>query len=268
MDIHQLTQNASFQGWMVGLPVAYIFIAGTCRVINAFPHTLPLGTRASDYVSFDVVAGSTLTFMSYVGFIAWFNMHGTDAEFSYLHVAENKFYGEADFITNHLIIPMLSYQIWNTVICLLLNDLRNPMMILHHIATASIAYGCTYPYGSYYTIFFFGVTESTGIPLTLLDIMEKLKWDKKYMNFYKACQLCFFVMFFMFRIFHWSVTIYYYWTESWQLVVDHVAHSNFHVISNLFSSFFLTGLQFYWGWSMLAMVMGGALSEEGDKKKS
>jgi hypothetical protein len=265
MDIQQLSQNPFFQGWIVALPVAYILISGAFRLLNAFPHTLPLGTRASDYVTFDIVAGSTLTFMSYVGFTAWFTLHGHEAEFSHFTVVDNKFYGEADFITNHLIIPMLCYQIWNTVICILLPDLRKPVMILHHIVTASLAYGCTYPYGAYYTIFFFGVAESTNVPLTLLDIMEKLNWDKKYAIAYKACQLCFLVMFFIFRIFLWTVTIYYYMTESWQLVVDDVAHSNFHVITNLFSSTFLTGLQYYWGYSMIAMVMGGAL--DGDQKK-
>lgn len=249
---------------MLALPMVYIVIAGGFRVLNWSPQALPKGTRTSDFVAFEIVAGSILTFMSYIGFTAWFDLGGPDAEISYLAVVDNKFYGNADFITNHLIIPMLCYQIWNTVICILLADLREPVMIMHHIVTASLAYGCTYPFGAYYTIFFFGVAESTNIPLTSLDIMEKLHWDKNYNSAYKLCQLSFLVMFFIFRVFLWTHTIYFYWTESWQLVVDGVAHSKFHVVTNLFSSFFLTGLQYYWGYLMLGMVASGVLGGEGD----
>lgn len=267
MDLQLLSETPSFQKWMVGLPVAYIAVAVLFRVLNMFPEKLPLGSRASDYISFDIVAGSTLTFMSYVGFTAWFNLQGEDAEWSHSSVSGDKFYSNADFITNHLIIPMLSYQIWNTVICILLNDLRKPVMILHHLVTASLAYGCTYPYGAYYTIFFFGVAESTNIPLTILDVMEKLQLDKKHTTAYQGCQLCFLLSFFIIRIFLWTITIYYYLTESWQLVVDGVAHSNFHVITNLFSSFFLTGLQYYWGYLMIDMLAGELNKKSDDEEK-
>mmetsp|Transcript_19459 Transcript_19459/g.36264 ORF Transcript_19459/g.36264 Transcript_19459/m.36264 type:complete len:276 (+) Transcript_19459:36-863(+) len=262
MDLRQLSETPAFQHWMVGLPVAYMVIAGTFRLVNLFPEKLPLGSRSSDYISFDIVAGSTLTFMSYVGFTAWFNLQGPQHEWSSSAVEGDKFYSNADFVTNHLIIPMLSYQLWNTVICLLLNDLRKPVMILHHIVTASLAYGCTYPYGAYYTIFFFGVAESTNIPLTILDIIEKLKLEKKYAAIFKVCQVCFLLSFFIIRVFMWTVTIYYYLTESAQLIIDGVAHSKFHVITNFFSSFFLTGLQYYWGYCMIVMVAGGELDTD------
>lgn len=265
--MRELLLNPFMRGWMIGLPVAYVVLALLFRALNLFPHRLPAGTRGSDYLAFDIVAGCSLTFLSVVGFISWFSLLGEDSEYSSSVVFGDKFYGSADFITHHIVIPMLSYQIWNTVICVILNDLRSPVMIMHHIVTATLAFGCLFPYGSYYTIYFFGVSEATNIPLTVLDIMEKMLLDKAYPFLFQCSQAVFFVSFMIIRVFLWTFTIYFYITESWQLVVDGVAHSNFHVITNLFSSFFLTGLQYYWAWSMMMMVKEMIFGKSAGKKK-
>ena len=77
-------------------------------------------------MAFEIVAGICVTYLGIVGTLAFFNLY---SNFNMNEINDDKFYGHGQFVEDHLIMPMLSYQGWNFLLCLYNNDLRDPAMI-------------------------------------------------------------------------------------------------------------------------------------------
>lgn len=200
--------------------------------------------------------------MACVGVISWFELGSI---WNKNTLEDDKFYHTSSFVNDHLCIPMLVYQMWNVVICVLLNDLRDPIMIGHHIVTAALAYTATI-FAHYYSCFFFGVTEITNIPLTLMDVFDHFpEFKAKYPTIKMVTEGMFAIMFFIVRIFMWTNILFHYIQDSYILIVTGTAHSNFVLLFNIVCSLFLTGLQFMWA-RQIIIAIRDTLSPK-DKKK-
>ena len=63
------------------------------------------GSRASDILAFEIVAGLCVTYLGIAGFIAYFSLFGVDI---YESLEVDRFYAKSSYIENHLIYPMVS----------------------------------------------------------------------------------------------------------------------------------------------------------------
>ena len=163
------TKSPFFRAWFVGVPVLFFALAFLFRALgwwNFKLKTMKKGklvdssTRASDDMAFEIVAGICVTYLAVAGFVCASGLAG-----DYAKLAGNPYYGYSQFVIDHLVYPMLSYQGWNVLICLPglgLESLNNPAMIGHHIATGSLAYLGMAPYLHYRALFFFGMAEVTS----------------------------------------------------------------------------------------------------------
>jgi hypothetical protein len=192
--------------------------------------------------------------MATIGAISWFELGN---EWNRKHLAHDTFYVTTDFVNTHLCIPMIIYQLWNVVICILLNDLRDPIMIAHHLVTAYLAYTATI-FGHYYACFFFGLTEITNIPLTIMDIFDHFPYlNTKYSYINNISRISFAIMFYTVRIFMWIQTMYNYWRDSYIVITSGRAHSIPILLLNIISSAFLTVLQLLWAYKIASAVLNG-----------
>lgn len=212
--------------------------------------------EGSDIMAFEIVAGICVTYLGIVGTLATFNLY---PEFNTKDIDNDKFYGRAQFVEDHLIMPMLSYQGWNVLLCLFNADLRDPAMIGHHIATFSLAYFGLNPYVHYYALFFFGFAEMTNIPLTLVDIFKYFPdLKEKYPTLNEICRISFAVSFIIIRLIIWPYISYGFWVGSIDLLQSGKAHSPFVVFVFLGANIFLTGLQFLWGSKIFGFLFKGS----------
>jgi hypothetical protein len=219
----------------------------------------------SDIMAFEIVAGLCVTYLGVVGTLAMFHLY---PEFDMTELEKNKFYGQAQFVEDHLIMPMLSYQGWNVLLCLVNADLRDPAMIGHHIATFSLAYFGLNPYVHYYALFFFGFAEMTNIPLTLVDIFKYFPdLKEKFSTINEICRISFALSFIVLRLIVWPYVSYGFWVGSLNLLQSGEAHSPLVVFVFLAANIFLTGLQFFWGSKIFGFLFKKSDKKDGKKAK-
>jgi len=234
-----------FIGWFIGVPGLYLSLLTYFRLKNYWSFATRKGSRASDIMAFEIVAGACVTYLGIAGFIAYFSLFGVD-EVSNLE--KNKFYGKSDYVVNHLIYPMISYQGWNLLLCLVNSDLRDPFMIGHHAVTGSLAYFGLAPYLHFYGLFYFGIAELTNIPLTIVDVFKYFPDMAKSMPITNQInRISFAVTFIILRLIIWPIYSYPFWVGSIELLKTNTAHSSAVVGIFLGANLFLTGLQFLWG---------------------
>lgn len=265
-DFISWIQEDQFKLWFALVPATYIFFVVLFRGLGWWPEKARKGSRLSDIMSYEIIAGLIVTYVGVAGTYGWLEMtNNPDSEFHPLQF--NRFYGKSQFFVDHLMTPMFSYQVWNVVLCFVLSDLFEPFFIGHHSVTAILAFFGTNPYVHYYGLFFFGVAELTNIPLTFVDVFKYFPEMKvKFSMVNEVSRVVFALSFIILRLIIWPIVSYEFWKESVNLVQTGEAHSNFVVIFFLFANLFLTGLQFLWGSKIFAFLLPKKSSKKGGKK--
>ena len=204
---HSVPMTFPFIAWGVGVPVAHVLLIVLFRTMGLWDFKTRKGSRASDIMAFEIVAGLCCCYLAAVGCIAWFRPEGLVPESwatEFATIDNDKFYGHAQFVEDHLIAPMLGYQVWNLLLCFISKDLMDPAMIGHHLITGSLAFIGLHPYLHWYGLFFFGFAEITNVPLTLVDIFKyfpDLKARFSLVN--EASRVIFAVLFLSIRLIIW-----------------------------------------------------------------
>jgi len=62
--------------------------------------------------------------------------------------------------------------LWDIPCSLFVADLREGLMVAHHIGMAIVASSSTRPLFSFYATFFFGAIEVSGVPLSIVDLFH------------------------------------------------------------------------------------------------
>ena len=126
-------------------------------------------------MAFMITAGACVTYLGVAGVVGYLSLFGVDCFGDFEKSAEGRdptFYGRSDFVDNHMIYPMISYQGWNLLYTLVNADQFSWNMVGHHGVTGLLAYFGLSPYLHCYGLFFFGIAELTNIPLTFVDVFK------------------------------------------------------------------------------------------------
>lgn len=176
MDHGIQIENVYFQAWFVAVPLLFVALSQTFKALNLWNFPCRRGTRASEIMAFMIVAGLCVTWLGIAGVIGFYGLFGVDCEGDFKRTAvegtDPYFYGRSDFVENHMIYPMISYQGWNLLYTLINPDQFSFSMVGHHGVTGLLAYFGLRPYLQYYGLFFFGIAELTNIPLTFVDTFK------------------------------------------------------------------------------------------------
>lgn len=97
-------------------------------------------------MTYMIVGGVMVTWIAVISTLVWFGIVGDiDA------LGKNTFYGHSHLVEQQLLVPMFSYQLWNTVVCLAWRELRQPQMIAHHLLVLGL---CTFAIDAAYLHYF------------------------------------------------------------------------------------------------------------------
>ena len=254
MKIGELELTPVLICWCTFVPLLHITLVSVFRLLDFLPQLSRKGCRSSDIVALEIVSSVC---------VVWVAVAGTLGFFNFFEVVDNldiyttgKFYSRSIFVEENLVIPMLSYQLWNLVACILHNEYRDVATIGHHVVTAGLAYCGFAPYAQYYALFYFGVAEVTTIPLNIMTIFKHVpQLSANYPNVYTNSRNVFVVGYFIVRIFWWPVVSYELFFGCMDLLNNNLAHSNIVVWYFLFANLFLTGLQFFWAYLIVRKAL-------------
>lgn len=250
---HSIPLTKTFYLWSIIPPISYILLILLFRLINLYPNKCKKGSRASDILSFQIVAGICLAYLGINGVILWFNLN---SNYTMDNLIKDKYHAREEFVENFLLLPMLSYQFWQIILCFILNDLFDVAMIAHHILTFLLAYICLHPVLHYYVCFYFGLAEITNLPLTIIDTFKYFPdLGEKFYYLNRFCKYSFASLFFIIRIFYWTYITFNMLLFLVPLCWNGNAHNIYVIFYFLFAATFLTGLQYFWGYKIFFIVM-------------
>lgn len=272
MKIGELELTPILIFWCTFVPLLHITLVSVFRLLDWLPQLSRKGCRSSDIVALELVSSVCVMWVAVAGIVGFFNFFDVmDNQDIY---TTGKFYSRSLFVEKNLVAPMLSYQLWNLVACLLHNEYRDVATIGHHIVTAGLAYCGFAPYAQYYALFYFGVAEITTIPLNIMTVYKHIpQLSAKYPNVYTNSRNVFVIGYFIVRIFWWPVVSYELFFGCMDLLSNNLAHSNFVVCYFLFANLFLTALQFFWAYLIVRKALTPDKDDvegvlEGSRRKS
>jgi hypothetical protein len=244
--------NHNFLLWLIGLPLSYIFFALIFRGMNWWKFSTRKGSRASDIMAFEIVAGFSVLYLGSAGLVGHFNFLENDIS----QLQLTGFYGRSRFVENHLLYPMFCFQSWNLILCLINGkDLYDPTMLVHHALTALAAGAGLYPFMQQYATFFIGLVELSGIPLTFIDVFKYFPGlARRYPLVNSLSRSSFAVLFLTLRVVLYPVYCYRLSVELLQLLRSGGAHSTGVVCIFLLEIIFFVLLQQYWGWKVVKSI--------------
>lgn len=261
-----LLTDVWFLYWFAGVPVLYFVINGLLRLGNRLPNTLQ-GTNGSDMLAFELTSCFICLYVGVAGTIGWLNLC-SNCDFEDIEM--DRTYGRSIYFEHHLAAPLLTYQFWNFMICLIMTELRDGVMLIHHAASGLCALFSLHPFLQYYGLFFFGVPEVTSVPLTFITTSRCfpfLKTDYPYI--YEISKWSFGVLFLLIRLVMWTYVSVWYWIDTVHLIRDGNPHSLFVVGYYCFANVVLTGMQYFWGYKIIQQIRygGDEATRTPEKKK-
>lgn len=250
---HGIPLTPYFYAWFIGIPAVFMNVSAAFRSFDLWPEPARRGSRKSDIMAFQIVGFMCVTYLGIAGVMAWFNLN---SDWNFSSLANDHVNGHEQFVEDHFLIPMLCYQFWLIILCLVMNDLREIAMIGHHVVTFGLSYVCLHPILGYFVCFYFGLAELTNIPLTLYDTFKYFPELKKSMPILAELTKYLFVFgFYVLRIGIWSYVTYdMIKVDLYPLIVSGKAHSYPVMIFFLCAAAFLTGLQWLWGYKIAHIV--------------
>ena len=114
--------------WFSSIPVSFFSLAILFRFCGLWGKQVsPKGCRLSDIMAFEIISLLICGYLGVVGFIGWFQLNPS-WDYSF-YDDENRFYRRSQWVEDHLLIPMLCYQLWNTLLCTFWAEQRSLIMI-------------------------------------------------------------------------------------------------------------------------------------------
>jgi hypothetical protein len=229
-------------GWTIAVPVVYFALVILFRALNLWEFKTRRGSRASDIMAFEIVAGSCVVYIAVAGTLACLRLVDLG------NIIEDRFYGKSKFVEDYMIYPMISYQGWNFILCIFNADLRDPAMLGHHFVTAFLGYLGLGPFFQYQALFFFGLAEWTNVPLTIVDVFKYFPmYAEKFNIINQFARYSFALSFVILRLILWPYYSLSYFPELFDLMSKGKIRSMIVVTIFVGADIFLTFLQFLWG---------------------
>jgi hypothetical protein len=215
------------------------------------------GVPSAYYISYYLTKGDLLSYeitcllcnihLASAGIIGWFELFDIDIS----NAKVNPFFGHSDYVVNYLIVPLAMYQFWNSIFCMFHHNLRSFQTLTHHILAFILALCGLDSFLHYWAIYFFGITEISSVPLTIMAII-KLCNRCDYV-FYKWCRTLFAITFLWIRVLCWP---YYYIIcvfQATQYYIDGSLYPPYYFIFTSISTA-LTMLQLLWGYKIIKNI--------------
>lgn len=221
-------------------------------------------------------------FLGGLGGLLWFGGSMTEAH-EVVRAGGDRFHTPVEFAK--LIGKInLGLQAYDLAATLLVPELRSAVMVLHHVVAGVAAALASYPawfgiqeessFFDFDTVFFYGVTELSTIPLAFHDAIKVLPATSREFPVLKTldgvAQPLFAALFLSIRCIQWPTVVCAFAAAASRQLADNTLSSPVVVLTILSIALALTVLQFFWGSKILLIIVAkvrggkGRQSEEKD----
>lgn len=245
--------------WVCGLPIALVCCSVILR-LGGMRGKTKLGSAEADVMSYELIIGSFLVYLTTRGFLLFFGLQG-----DVLQLMAKGPQGRSLPVEEHILVPMFVYQVYNLLICLYLKEFSDVPNLVHHSLVIFIAFLGLGPIWQYYSVYFCGCTELSTIFLTGVDIFAKFPRFRDVCGgvLNKWCRLLFAFTFIGSRLLYWPYLAYFFWIDSLTLLgyvsssspLFATPHNKYVLYYYLIGNVTLTGLQFFWGFRIFGFVL-------------
>jgi len=162
----------------------------------------------------------------------------------------------------------IALQIFATTAALATRDkaLLKPELLGHHIVTGTLMCICLHPFGHSRVGIFFGLTELSTIPLTMMDQMKNFKQlSKQYPTVFDLSKVSFAISFLVLRVGLTSQVSYEFQRDLVELYATGAAHSVPALAFMSLANLFVCGLQFFWASLIIKGLVKMASGGKDDK---
>ena len=251
--------NERLVQWTIGIPCVYSLVNVFVRLGFRCPYTVR-GTVGANMVAFVAVSCLCCMYVGVAGSLAWLNMCGNC---DVVEIGKDRLYGRSEFFELHLAVPLLTYQFWNFVICLVVAELREGVPLIHHLSSGLCALFTMRPYLQYYGLFFFGMPELSSVPLAFVTLSKCFPVLKSnYPVVHAVSRWSFGVLFLIIRLIIWTYVSCHFWIDVCLLLSEGGGKFNFAMGYFCFAHLLLTAMQYYWGHTIVTQMMRGGKEEK------
>ncbi len=260
LSLLSLIELPSLRLWTALLPLLYLSTCLLLRSFKLFSSPLKSGSITSDVLAQECVALIVIIYLSASGFIAWFELFNVNID----DAKASPFFGYSSFVVNHIMSPITAYQGWNSILSLILAESRSFQMFIHHLLVFILSLFGYDHFLHYWAIFFFGIVETSNIPLTIMNIVKlAVGEEKNKYAIYNINRNLFAISFIVIRLIFWPYYFYFCIEQAVKLYMSGELRSSYFYVFTTCSSL-LTLLQLFWGVKIFANLLSGG----GKKSKS
>jgi hypothetical protein len=240
--------------------VVHLVAERLCAKSGAFLGTVrtPKGvgqTSQTQYVAYIIVSGVAVSALTAMGWVGLFVLpQGGSAQPLAFSNVTSSFEGRVTTpvaFGDELGEFMTGYQVYNLLVCLLLNDLRTVPKILHHSLTALVSSFTRIRLCQMYMLYFMGIAETSTIPLLLVELDKRIpKVTSRFPNIMLAAKICFAASFILVRVLAWMPLLWMFLKDC-ALILNYMRERGLSTIPvhiSLGCTATLTMLQLYWAY--------------------
>lgn len=236
--------------WFIATPVAFFALSTVLR-LGGMTERTKHGSSEAHIMSYEIVAGIILVYLTYQGFGTWLGYFGDIARLE----GENP-YQDSEDVRIKILIPMMVYQFWNLICCSALKEFSDIPSLMHHLIAMLLSFFCQAPIWLYYATYFLACSEISTIPLTIVDIFAKFpRFRVRFEGLNAVSRVLFVVAFMSARVFYFPYLDFRFWHHCYRVISNNeYVHSYPVFYFFLLSNIFMTGLQFFWASKMLGFL--------------
>ncbi len=243
--------------WLYGIPALFFFLFVLLRSSKSLKYEYSKkGSRVSDLLAYELTCLLIILYLVTAGIIGWFELFDVNIE----EAKSDPFFGRSTYVISHLISPLAAYQWWNFLFCLIYRDVRTAQMLMHHFLAFILSLCGLDGFLNYWAIFFFGITEISSVPLTIMNILKYCNRQYESSAAYKSSQIVFAFSFICVRLLFWP---YYYihciLQATGYFIKGDLCPLYFYVFATISTT--LTILQLFWGSKLIKKILFKRKSE-------
>lgn len=245
--VEQAAEHEELKLWLYFAPIAYFVLIAALKWLEIVRgQTTKKGMDMAHLIAFMAVSMVMVCWTAGAGLALYFGWFGVHDQSTIL--VKDTFYARSIFVEKHLLIPMGVYQVYNTAMCFLYEELFDTTMVLHHTVVVLLQLIGFSPFLHSEAFFFIGIAEITNIPLTWMDICKKKpEWRKRWPTTHTLCQLVFAISFILIRMILWPIRAVPVWHKLINLMLTGECRSTAVALGFIIISGILTVMQIVWG---------------------
>lgn len=242
--------------WVFSIPLAFVCLNAGLRRFGIRGKTKN-GSMEADILSYDMICFAVILYLTCWGWAIWY---GYKEEIERLY--DGGTFAGSSIVQNHLLTPMACFQLYNFIACVYIVDFRDYLVWAHHLITMSIACFSMSPCWQYYAVFFFGCTETSTLPLIIVEVFKYIpRYRDRFPRSNTFCRVMFAISFLVVRLVWLPMICFQFFVACYSMLPNVSGFLYAAFLFYLAIDVFMVGLQYYWGFGIFKFIVASFTSQ-------